>query len=129
GWVMDGGQVRVGAGTYVESVSLTRPLTVTLLAAVNLDGSLDLQDGRWELEPSASFSLTGDLGLNGGEYDFAGRPLILNGTAAQTLSGALNLSDLQVNNSGAEAVRAANPLVVESLELVDGTFIPACSST
>jgi PKD repeat protein len=83
--VMDSGTVVVFAGTYVEDVTLSRAITLTVNDTITIDGDLTIQAGTFTA-PTVTLNLTGNFNHTGGTFNPNGGTFNLNGTG-QTVSG------------------------------------------
>ena len=149
--VSDGGRVIVYAGDYSTEdvvVPASRNLTIALdgtSGAVVQVKSLTVNDGAVTFSadasgssPATSFSGTLQVaaGLtlaSGKTFNPAGGTVEFNGAAAQALTGSFIFDTLKISNTGIPAdvqVTTGSPVTVTGLlNLADGRFMPACSSS
>ncbi|NOX37229.1 MAG: hypothetical protein GXO78_06805 [Calditrichaeota bacterium] len=109
-----------GSGTHsFAAFDNNANVDITGTGVVNFNGTLTLTSGT--ITPNSDTHVKGNLVGNGGSFSSTAGTVILDGTAAQTISGTTNITfyNLTVNNSNGITL-SQNPKVEGTLTLTSG---------
>jgi hypothetical protein len=95
---INGGTVRVAAGTYVENVNLGKNATLELQAALTVQGDFTQSAGA-VIAPPGALQITGNLSPAGGTFNANGGTVVFAGSGVQLFSGSATFFNITVGGS------------------------------
>jgi len=121
-----GDKLLVAAGTYAESISITKNITFEPAGGVTISGNL-AQSAGTIAAPSGNLTLGGNLSLTGGNFNNNGGTVIFTG-ASPIISGTPVFNNLTMAGSG--TLTTTGPITVNGLlTITSGAYNPTNDSS